>query len=225
MKRKWYLIPAALVLACVLFAGIVRVSYTDTVAGELHTYLFLPGGENWDAVFQKNGIQSPEDLPAQADVIVKARFDGERRVRSNAFYSAVSVEEVYRGEKSLAGTSILVTESISTFQSTRFLNGAMMPMWVPLHKGAEYVLLLKHVPFAKERALNGFQSRQYFPVTNTPAGCYLLEHGKRTGVVAKQDCTTDDLAGYAFYTQDPQQADAYYAIKEAVFKKLGLSDS
>ena len=98
-------------------------------------------------------------------------------------------------------------------------------MWVPLSKGSEYLMLLKKFPFAKERALNDFQQKQYYPVTNSPAGCYLFEHGKKTVFSAKAGRSTlPTLAGMALYANNQQQVDEYYQMKDQVLKQLNITD-
>lgn len=225
MKRTWYLIPAALVCAAFVLAVIVRFSYTDTVAGELSTYEYAADNSlTFEDIFEQNGITSPEDLVSRADLAAKVRFDGERTVRSDAFYSAVEVEEVYKGDPSLLGQTVIVTETVSTFQQTRFLNAsAYMKLWVPLEEGCEYIVLLQKIPFSPQRELNDLEQRQYYPVTNSPAGCYLVEDGKSAPLQDGMPCTLDTLKGYPLYAFDQQQVDAYYALKETVLPLLGAA--
>lgn len=223
MKGKWYLIPVTLIGICMLFAGIVRLSYTENVSKELYDYQYETESEDWNKIFQENKISGPDDLLSQSDLVAKIQFDGERIIRSNAFYSSVKVENVYKGNSALKGQSIILTETVSVFQSTRFLNAsATMKMWVPLSTGFEYIVLLKKIPFSAQRIQNDFQKRQYYPITNSPAGCYLLENKNSRALKKGETTTLETLRGQPLYTFDQQQMNTYYTLEKAIFNKLGI---
>ncbi|ARP50135.1 MULTISPECIES: hypothetical protein [Caproicibacterium] len=121
MKWKWYLIPAALCLACVVFAGIIRFSYTDSVKNEISSYLYLPVTEkSWETVFKDAGVKNTNDLVKQADLIARVQFNGERLVRDNGLYSTIHVQKIYKGNIQKEGQNIILTESMSVFQKTKF---------------------------------------------------------------------------------------------------------
>ena len=228
MKRKWYLIPMALFLACVVFAGIIRLSYTDSVKNEISSYLYLPGTEkSWETVFKEANVQNTSDLVKQADLIAQVQFNGERLVRDNGLYSTVHVQKIYKGDIQREGQDIILTESMSVFQKTKFLN-CSMPMWIPLQKGSEYLVLLEKIPFNKARKLNDFQQRQYYPITNSPAGCFLLGSAKKTSLSSFKDVKNPNLktlAGKSLYPTNQQQIDGYYQIKKQVFQKLKITET
>ena len=228
MKRKWYLIPMALFLTCAVFAGIIRFSYTDSVKNEISSYLYLPVTEkSWETVFKDAGVQNTNDLVKQADLIAQVQFNGERLVRGNGLYSTVHVQKLYKGDVQRKEQNIILTESMSVFQKTKFLN-CDMPMWIPLQKGSEYLVLLKKVPFDVARKLNSFQQRQYYLITNSPAGCFLLRSKKKISLSSDKETKNPNLqtlAGKSLFASNQQQIDEYYQIKNQVLQKLHITET
>ena len=180
MKPKFYIIPAAVVAVCLVFAVIVRFSYTD--AGEkIYDYAYASDGSLTD-VLKENKIAEPEDVIDQAELIVEAKYTGIRKVTGYAFYSQVNVTSVYKGDKALIGKEICVIEPVSIFTKTRFVNGAGHFL-IPLQQGESYLLLLKHKQFDPRRELNDFQKLQYYPITQGAFGCYRLSDENRTKLI------------------------------------------
>ncbi|QKO30792.1 hypothetical protein [Caproicibacterium lactatifermentans] len=101
-------------------------------------------------------------------------------------------------------------------------------MWIPLQKNSEYLVLLKKLPFDKARKLNDFQQRQYYPVTNSPAGCFLLGSAKKTFLSSDKDAKSPNLqtlAGESLFASSQQQIDEYYQIKEQVLQELKIAET
>ncbi|MCH3972233.1 MAG: hypothetical protein LKE53_05635 [Oscillospiraceae bacterium] len=180
MKIKLYLIPLSILLVAVITAGIVRVSYTDVISKEYQTYQFSSSlYDSIETIFKKNKIKDEEDLINQSDLIIKGKFTGERKITTHAFYSTVTAEDVYKGDKSFKGHNIIYTESIEVFNNTKFLNSLSF-MCLPLQKGREYILLLKKYPFNKARKLDDIQKKQYYLITNSALGYFPLNNAKQT---------------------------------------------
>jgi hypothetical protein len=220
MNRKYYLIPLTVVLACFLLAFVMRNSYTDVNQG---VYQYRVGGNgDWGTVFQQEKIHSVKDLTDRSDLIVRAKFSGKRLIRDTGFYSTVQACKVYKGDQSLKGKEIIVTESLYVKTETKFINETLMPMWIPLQKDSEYLLLLKKVPFHSQRTLNDFQRSQYYPVTNSPAGCYRVSNSRQTKIMDPDKVyTIKNLQGMDLFAVNRQVLNTYYQYKEQVFKMVG----
>lgn len=222
MKFKLYLIPLAALILCVALAGIVRGSYTN-IGEKIYGFDITSVG-NLEA-FKKAEIQSSQDLIEKSDLIVRVKFNGERLVTDNAFYSTVHISDVYKGDSKMKGKDIIITESMATFTDTKYLNGYFMSRWIPLQKDTEYLMLLKNIPFRPERKLNEFQQSQYAPITSSPAGCYRIGGQVQTKLFnfEKEKTTLNDLKGYAIYAITQEDLDRYYQLQNEVFKKLNIS--
>lgn len=220
MKLKFYVIPAAVAAACLVFAAVVRFSYSDAGA-KIYDYNYAAGGELTD-VLKKNGVAAPEDVINQADLIVEAKYSGNRKVTKNAFFSEVDVGHVYKGDGTLAGKEICVIESMWTFTKTHFLN-AGGTFSIPLRTGESTLLLLKHKQFDPERKLDAFQKSQYYPVTKSVFGCYRLSPGGRTELVDENKAyTVHSLKDFNIFTGDPQTLETYKRYRAWILGRFGI---
>ncbi|WP_444643178.1 hypothetical protein ACRQU7_01420 [Caproiciproducens sp. R1] len=225
MKKRWYCIPAVLALVCLVLAGVVRVSYQN--AGEsIYNYGFETGN-TFDVVFQEFSVtdvnQMPDKLIENSDIIIRAKYSGNRFVTGEGFYSPVTVEEVYKGDSEFNGKQLYILEAVDTYTYTRYVN-TISKAYLPLQKNSEYVLLLKKVQFDPERKLTDFENSQYYPITQTAAGAYRLSNQKQTKVFswAKNPESMNSLAGYDIPVEDKKQLDIYYQLKSGVLGELGI---
>lgn len=211
MRPRFYAIPAAIVAVCIVFAVVVRFSYTD--AGEkVYDYEYTSDGSLTD-MLKENKIASPEGAVDQAELIVEAKYTGSRRVTGCAFYSQVNVSHVYKGEKALAGKEICVIEPEVIFTKTRYVN-AGGSFLIPLQPGENYLLLLKHKQFDPQRKLDDFQKSQYYPVTQGAFGCYRLSAEDQTEPMDdKKTYTINSLKGFDIFTNDRKTLDTYNQYK------------
>ena len=113
MKLKFYAIPAAIVAVCLVFAVIVRFSYTDAGA-KVYDYAYTSDGVLSD-MLKENKITAPNDIINQAELIAEATYTGNRKITGSAFYSQVNVTRVFKGDKALVWNEICVIEPVSTF--------------------------------------------------------------------------------------------------------------
>jgi hypothetical protein len=230
MKIKLYLIPLAILLVAIITAGVVRGSYTDEISKVYQTYKFsavLDSGDKMKTIFKKNKIKDEEDLINQSDLIIKAKFTGERTITTQAFYSTVTAEDVYKGDKSLKGQNIIYTEPVAIFKDMKYFAGGS-DMCLPLQKGREYVLLLKKYPFNKARKLNDIQKKQYYLITSSALGYFSLGNAKQTKFFNDKDevspkTTLDTMKGLDIYASSKAQLDKYYDLKNKVFSLLKIS--
>lgn len=228
MKLKWHLIPLAILLVAVITAGVVRGSYTDVISKEYQTYQFSSSlNDSIETIFKKNKIKDEEDLINQSDLIIKGKFTGERKITTQAFYSTVTAEDVYKGDKSFKGQNIIYTETIAVFKETKFLNGSS-GMCLPLQKDREYILLLKKFPFNKARKLDSIQKKVYYLITNTSVGCFPLGNAKQTRFFKYEDelsqkTTLGTMKGLDIYASSKSQLDEYYEVKSKVFPLFKIS--
>ncbi len=220
MKLKFYAIPAAIVAACLVFAVIVRFSYTDAGA-KVYDYAYTSDGVLSD-MLKENKITAPEDVINQAELIAEAQYTGNRKITGSAFYSQITVTRVYKGDKTLAGKEICVIEPVSTFTKTKFVNGAGRFL-IPLQKGENYLLLLKHKQFDPRRNLDDFQKSQYYPVTQGAFGCYRLSSQNQTEIIdSNKAYTINSLRGFDIFTSDRKTLDIYNEYKVQIFRHFGI---
>lgn len=221
MKPKFYAIPAAIIAVCLVLAVVVRFSYTD-VGGKIYDYQYVASGVLAD-LLKAEKITSPQDVINQADIIVKAKYSGERKITSTAFYSQVKISQVYKGNKSLTGKELCVIETMSTLMQTRYVN-AGGHFAIPLQPGEEYVLLLKPKQFDPHRKLDDFQKTQYYPVTQGAFGCYRISDKRQTVIMKDEQnkiYTINNLKGMDVYATDRQTLDTYYQYMDRIFDTIG----
>lgn len=220
MKPKLYFIPLALVLVCALIAAAVRFSYTDA-GDKVYDYQYVAGDILAD-LLKKENITSPQDVISRADLIVKAKYNGERKITSTAFFSQVKVSQVYKGDGSLIGKELCIIETVSTFMQTRFVN-AGGHFAIPLQSGEEYILLLKPKQFDPYRKLDDSQKTQYYPVTQGAFGCYRISDKRQTEIMDEQNkiYTVNTLKGMDVYATDGQILDTYYQYRDQIFSAIG----
>ncbi|WOC33375.1 MULTISPECIES: hypothetical protein [Caproicibacterium] len=224
MKKKWYLIPAALLLVCVVLAFAVRTTYTDTTAqsGQFAYSCSTSLQPVLDSLKVQKVSDIPENLVQNADAIVRAKFDGDRTFSTNAFFSTVKVTQVYKGSQSLKGTDLRIVEAVDYFSFVKTLN-AGDSFYIPLQKGDDYLLILKKVPFQSSRKLTDFQKNQYYPYTQSAFGAFRMAQDKQTKLFGKNDKRTlDTLQGYDVPASDQKSLDAYYQVKEKVMQLLKI---
>ena len=224
MKKKWYLIPAALLLVCVVLAFAVRTTYTDTTAqsGQFAYSCSTSLQPVLDSLKVQKVSDIPENLVQNADAIVRAKFDGDRTFSTNAFFSTVKVTQVYKGSQSLKGTDLRIVEAVDYFSFVKTLN-AGDSFYIPLQKGDDYLLILKKVPFQSSRKLTDFQKNQYYPYTQSAFGAFRMAQEKQTKLFSENDkLTLDTLQGYDVPASDQKSLDAYYQVKEKVMQLLKI---
>lgn len=220
MKLKYYSIPLVAVLLCVVFAVAVRFSYTNA-GDKIYDYNFVSGGDMTD-LFKTNKITSSSDLMAQSDVIVKAKYIGERKVTSDAFYSNVKVLNVYKGDQTIKGANLCVIEPLAVFTQNKFVN-ASRAFLIPLQPDGEYLLCLKHMQFDSARTLDSFQKSQYYPVTQGAFGCYRFSNKNQTKIMDdNKTYTINSLKGLDIFTDDRKVLNTYNQYKEQIFSRLGI---
>lgn len=220
MKLKFYSIPAAIIAVCLIFAAVVRFSYTDA-GDKIYDYDFVSGGD-LAALFKDNQISSPSDLVKQADIIVKAKCTGERKVTASAFYTTVKVSKVYVGDRTINGTNLCIIEPMAVFADRKFIN-ASKPFLIPLQPGQEYLLLLKHMQFDPQRKLNNFQESQYYPVTESAFGYYRISNkNQKEPMNENKTYTINSLKDFDIFTSIQKDLDTYNEYKAQIFSRFGV---
>lgn len=84
MKKGYYIIPAVLVIFCLLTAMTTRVSYRNDLMKRIQNYNYQSNDELQN-VFDSKKFHSPDDLIQQADAIIKCQFSGNRQITDEAF--------------------------------------------------------------------------------------------------------------------------------------------
>jgi ATP-dependent exoDNAse (exonuclease V) alpha subunit len=217
MKNKKYLFPLLLVTVCLIAAVIVRFSYTDA-GNQIYDYSYKAAGSLEDYL-KANAVSSAKDLIEQADIIVKGKYNGNRKVTTDAFFSQITVSDVYKGDKSLTGKAIYVIEPVHVYPKTKFIPAK--GFWIPLQTGSKYILLLKKRQFDPKRQLDEFQSSQYYPVTQGALGHYKCANERQTQLLsANQPVTLNELKNIEIFATDQQTLNTYYQYKEQILKQI-----
>lgn len=221
MKPKFYLIPLAIIAVSILAAVCIRSSYTDKGA-EIYTSCQYDAEGDLDQLREESKISSPDGIIKQADLIVRAVYGGKRQITSTAFYSQAVIQQVYKGDKSLAGKNICVLEPAMVFVQKNYINGGGHFL-VPLQPGNTYLLLLKHKQFAPERKLSEEQKIQYYPVTQGAFGCYRLSGTRQTAPLPSGGAyTISSLKDRDIFTSDAKVFQAYRECRKKIFSFLQL---
>jgi hypothetical protein len=95
----------------------------------------------------------------------------------------------------------------------------------PLQKGKAYILLLKHKDFDLDRILTASQKQQYYPVSNTVLGCYLLTDSRQTEIIdthKKSNLLFQNIQGKEVFATNKKDLNKYYQYKSQTFKQLGI---
>lgn len=239
MKRGWYLIPLSLVMVCVITAIVVRVSYAD-MGRAIYDYPYSALSDTGDldnAIYntQVNSnlaallspedftIRTPQDCIDKADLIVKVKFTGNRKITKNAFYSTVQIEQIYKGDSTLQKQSICIVESQPHILASKLIKS--YKGWIPLQDGREYVMLLHKPIFDPRRNLNKLQQTEYFPITESPLSCFLLDSPKQTHIMygSNQTYTINTLKGYDIFAASQVKLDQYYQYRNSIFQQLSIN--
>lgn len=223
MKNKFfYLAITAVVAVTAVTALAARFSYLPDGSGVLnYKYNFntvyakdLLSGSLWET-----SASSAADLYKQADVVAACKFTGNRYISTDAFYSTVSVDRIYKGSGSLKGHDILVIEYALT--SVRNHSVVMSTGQTPLKKGEEYILLLTKKKTSGYRAAGDIMSSEYSVLTNSPFGKYRVSEMQQKPVIGKP-AVLKDLNNYDYATDDLSSIKLYDRFRNSLFEKLGI---
>ncbi len=225
MKLKLYFIPLAFVVAAMLFAGAAHFSFQDIGDGINSYYYDSAGG--LDEALKNTNISSPQDIIKQADIIVKARYSGNYEVTGLGVYYQLKVSDVFHGDSSLKGNCITMIQDADVMPDEKYISPNDW-LSTPLQKGKEYILLLKHKDFDPDRILTASQKQQYYPVSNTILGCYLLTDSPQTEVINathsrnNSSILVQNIRGKEVFATNKKYLNKYYQYKSQIFKQLGI---
>lgn len=220
-----YRLSSILVVLGMLAAMFIRFSFTN-VGDQIYDYEF--GGGITSSVMKESfaefHITKPEDMVANADTILKVKYGGHRQVTELAFYSQVTVLEVYKGDKALNGKEINVMEDISTFVSNKYVNSvAALTVMQPEN---EYLLLLKKPQFDETRKLTEYQQNLFYIYPKYSLGCFPIMDQKQTKLYPIDDGTQtlNNRKEFEVYIVDQEGLDLYYQYKDTIFKLLSVNN-
>ena len=218
MKKKWYLLPLFCVIACFIFAAIVRVSYPKNLLNRAQTYTYNANAEDTTSFLEGKGFRTGADLVSGSDIIVQGKWSGERKATNDALYTPVNVEKVNKGSASLVGKTILVVQQMNVIENNEqaFYYDAAQNAMIPLQKDVKYLLLLKHVPSDASKTVD---SMQYYPVSESAFGIYRLSNKKQPRILKSTEeiIHFNELQNFDLYTSKQAQLDKYYTYKADVF--------
>lgn len=222
MKLRYYSIPLLVVLACAAVALVVRLSYTSPDRS-IYDYILNP--ENsffWD----KEPLVPPDanEIINQSDMIVKAKFDGQRDFNDNGFYTTVTVSEVYQGDQTWVGKQLCVIEELAIIDFTQYLNTGGR-VYLPLQEGEEYILLLKWVDFLPQRELTPRQATECYPTTQSSLSTYRLTNTVQTELFEYREdhpVTLNSMKGLDLAVNRQADLDYYYKTKNEIFEQFGI---
>lgn len=220
MKLRYYSIPLAVVALCSVMALFVRFSAAPPI--DIQNCNISIQGSFTDGRIEFMDINIPttmEGATSEAELIVRARFAGDRMVANRGLYSQVTVQEVYKGSEDLVGEQICVVEQLSVFPD--YLN--TWGVSIPLQEDNDYLLFLRSVSFRPERRLTELQKREYYPVTLTPLSAFRIAKEKQTEVFPEGDLIPlRDLSGYDLATCQEADLHYYYGFRDEQFEKYGI---
>ena len=143
MKRRWYFLPLAILLVCVVAAFAVRGTYTD-ISSDIDSCTYAASYDFTKAVEtlgESDFSKVPQALYDGADIVVEGTCTG-RSITPNAWFESFSVEKVHKGDASLSGQTLQILEELTLFVNVKNIN-TMMSAYLPLQEGERYLLLLK----------------------------------------------------------------------------------
>lgn len=226
MKRRWYIIPIAILLVCVVCAFAVRTTYTDTT-GDLSGFQYSAGADltqALDTLGEKDAAKVPQKLADGADLIVRAKFSGDRSVTPNAAFAAVQVEQVYKGDASIQGKQIRILEDMVVHPEPEFHNIMAADCYIPLQTGDTYLLYLKRVQFQPSRKQTEFQKSQYYPYTQSALGAFRITDTKQTKLFsATGQYKLEDFSGCDLPAEKQETIDFYNQVRAQVFAQWKIS--
>jgi hypothetical protein len=227
MKKGYYIIPAVLVIFCLLTAMTTRVSYRNDLMKRIQNYNYQSNDELQN-VFDSKKFHSPDDLIQQADAIIKCQFSGNRQITDEAFYTPVLVSDVYKGNSELKGKTLTIVETINVIENYKITPNYFLlttqGFYIPLQKGEDYILLIKKLPLNKARKSGTFLDSQYYPVSESAFGVYRISDIKQTKLIniEKDNIPFSQLSGFDLFASEQEQLDTYYQYKQQIFKAIGI---
>lgn len=228
MKKRWYGIPAVLVVFLLIFAVVIRMGYTDS-EGTIGNYYFNAVNEQFGEDIKDAG-QRAESLLSEAELVVRVHPTGERTVASREFYTTIQVDQVYKGDVNLRGKSLYFINELAVQDTVDTPVIVSMNCALPMQKDAPYILLLKKMRFHPQRKVQDWQKNQYYAVTNSVESIFRISNQKQTKVFpdfenqesGKLLYTLDDMKTYDCPAKDEKQLKLFYALRDSVFQKIGL---
>jgi hypothetical protein len=226
MKRRWYIIPIAILLVCVVCAFAVRTTYTDTT-GDLSDFQYSAGADltqALDTLGEKDAAKVPQKLADGADLIVQAKFGGDRSVTPNAAFAAVQITQVYKGSANMCGKQIYVLEDMVVHPEPEFHNIMTAGCYIPLQMDDTYLLYLKRVQFQPARKQTEFQKSQYYPYTQSALGAFRITNTKQTKLFSSTGhYQLKDYSGCDLPAGKLETIDFYNKVRAQVFAQWKIS--
>lgn len=227
MKKRYLIISLALIAVCFSAAIITRASYRNDLLERIQNYSYF-SNDKLQNVSDKEKIHSPDDLIRQSDVIVKCRFSGNRRITDEAFYTPVSISDIYKGNTGLKGKTITIVETVETVENEKITPKCHLLLsesfYIPLQKKNDYILLLKKLPLNPAEKADAFLDSQYYPVAQSAFGVYRISDMKQTKLidVEKENIPFHQLSKFDLFATKQNELDTYYRYKQQIFEKIGI---
>lgn len=224
MKRRWYFLPLAILLVCVVAAFAVRGTYTD-ISGDIDSCTYAASYDFTKAVEtlgESDFSKVPQALYDGTDIVVEGTCTG-RSITPNAWFESFSVEKVHKGDASLSGQTLQILEELTLFVNVKNIN-TMMSAYLPLQEGERYLLLLKKVEFLPERHLTAFQESQYYPYTESALAALHItpERQEKTFDISAR-WKLGDFAGCDVPAGNATVLEQYEGVRSALFSMCGVT--
>lgn len=219
MKIKSFLLLSLAILSSIIFAFVVRSNYTNKSA-EIYNYEISPGSFQSN---EKNGNSYTEkDILDKSELIVEATFRGERKIAYTGFYSNVTIQNVYKGNKDFIGKSIYIVEPLRIFTWTKFINTSAK-LYLPLQNNKAYLLFLKKVQFSPERNQNQMQQIEYYLTTEDLLSSYKITSNKQTQLLEDGKLySLNTLNDFEIPAYNSSDLNLYYQTKNQLFNSLKI---
>lgn len=224
MKKRYYLIPVGLVAVLLIFAVIMRLSFTDS-QNAIGNYQISCINDNFCNDVKDTDKEAKSQLE-KSELVIKGHFTGKRIATHSAFYSTVKVDKVLKGNKSLAGKEICFINLVSILEKDKYVQTSTI---LPLYKNSAYIMMLKKVKFNPKRHIKDWQKNQYYAVNDSAESVLRLSTQKQTVIFGdgylknrQLKYTIDSAQILEMPAKDKKQLDLYYNIKTSILQKLNF---
>lgn len=226
MKKLYLFTFVPLVVALFALCLAVRMSYTN-VGNEVLNYKLMAGitEESIDYSNQASLLMdcgSFDEMSDKADLVIKCKVKEGRDIVECGLFTPVTVEEVYKGDKSLKNKDITVIERARFYIDKHEEWSGLFSG--PLEENQEYVIMLFQRKYDKNKVPDEYEKNQFFIVGNMPFAIFRPTDTKQTKLFTylKQYPLTD-LKGMDIMACDQATLDAYYKQKDKIFKEFNIA--
>lgn len=174
--KKWFFILwAVIIIVTLVYSVNFKDSISQVLMRDIDDYRVLvddSSGET-EPYFRTEGI-SMQQLYDEADIVVEVTATNDRKAEYQAVLTKVTVNKVYKGEKTLEDNDIYVYEYVSIDKIDDRITMQIMEVNNLMKEGNHYYLLLDFLEMPEGYRYDEISSRTYLYV-NVPFGKWSKE--------------------------------------------------